>query len=198
MKEGNETVHTLDEFTITDALPAAMSDSRTDRVQTVAASLVRHLNVIAREVQPTEEVSFACAERADLFKDQGDPMRVMFIAALWALVACSSTAAFAQGPTSETAGSGATAVGEASQPVASKKAERAANRLFAKKVHQALNKTKGLAGTDIAVFANSQTGEVILGGFIDSQDQEHIATEAASKVVGVKSVTIKMTLRPQL
>ena len=118
---------------------------------------------------------------------------------MWAIAALLSTAAFAQGTASSaTAGSGAAGPGEASQPTLSKKAERAANRQFAKKIHQALNKTKGLGGTDIAVFANSQTGDVILGGFVDNQAQEQIATEAAGKVTGVKSVTNKMTLRPQL
>ena len=50
----------------------------------------------------------------------------------------------------------------------------------------------------VRVLANAQTGEVVLSGFIDSQDQEHIATEAASKVPGVKSVSSKIVQRPQL
>jgi hyperosmotically inducible protein len=119
--------------------------------------------------------------------------------ALWVLAGWLSTGALAQEPASNAAAqNGATAASQALQPGASKKAERAANRLFARKVHAALNKTKGLEGADIAVFANSQTGEVILGGFIDSQDQEGIALEAARKVTGVKSVTSKIVLRPQL
>ncbi|WP_233889902.1 BON domain-containing protein [Paraburkholderia flagellata] len=126
-------------------------------------------------------------------------MRTTHRVAVWAIAALLSTAAVAQGTASSAAaGSGAAGPGEASQPTLSKKAERAANRQFAKKIHQALNKTKGLGGTDIAVFANSQTGDVILGGFVDNQAQEQIATEAAGKVTGVKSVTNKMTLRPQL
>jgi hyperosmotically inducible periplasmic protein len=126
-------------------------------------------------------------------------MRSTYKAALWAFAGLLSTVAVAQEPASGTAAqSGATVASEASQPVASKKAERTANRLFARKVHQALNKTKGLGGADIAVFANARTGEVILGGFIDTQDQEHLATEAASKVPGVKSVTSKIVMRPQL
>ncbi|WP_246217384.1 BON domain-containing protein [Paraburkholderia panacisoli] len=120
-------------------------------------------------------------------------------AALWAIAGCLSTVVLAQGPTSGPAAqSGATTTGQASQPGGSKKTDRAANRAFAKKVHQALNKTKGLAGTDIAVFANAQTGEVILSGFIDTPDQEQIATDAASKVQGVTSVSSKIVQRPQL
>jgi osmotically-inducible protein OsmY len=118
---------------------------------------------------------------------------------LWAIAGCLSTAVLAQGPTSApVAQSGATVTSQASQPGGSKKADRAANRLFAKKVHQVLNRTKGLAGTDIAVFANAQTGEVILSGFIDTANQEHIATDAASKVQGVTSVSSKIVLRPAL
>jgi osmotically-inducible protein OsmY len=126
-------------------------------------------------------------------------MRTTGKAAMWALAVWLSTAALAQEPASSTAAqTGAAVASEASQPGLSKKAERAANRALAKKVHQALYKTKGLGGTDIAVFANARTGEVILGGFIDDQDQEHIATEVASKVPGVKSVSSKIALRPPL
>lgn len=127
------------------------------------------------------------------------PMKTTYRAALWVLAGWLSTAALAQEPTSSpTAPNGATVASEASQPGASKKAVRAANRAFAKKVHQALIKTKGLAGTDIAVFANARTGDVVLSGFIDRQEQEHIATEAASKVQGVTSVASKISLRPPL
>jgi len=126
-------------------------------------------------------------------------MRTTYKAALWALAGWLSTVALAQEPASKaTAQNGATVAGEASQQGVSKKAERTANRLFAGKVHEALNKTKGLVGADIAVFANSRTGEVIVAGFIDSQDQEHIAMEAVGKVPGVKSVASKIVLRPQL
>lgn len=126
-------------------------------------------------------------------------MKTTYKAALWAIAACLSTVVLAQGPTSGPAAqSGATVTGQASEPGGSRKADRAANRSFAKKVHQVLNRTKGLAGTDIAVFANAQTGEVILSGFIDTPDQEHIATDAASKVEGVTSVSSKIMQRPQL
>jgi osmotically-inducible protein OsmY len=39
---------------------------------------------------------------------------------------------------------------------------------------------------------------VILSGFIDTPDQEQIATDAASKVQGVTSVSSKIVQRPQL
>ncbi|MFK4443859.1 hyperosmotically inducible protein [Caballeronia udeis] len=124
-------------------------------------------------------------------------MKMTYKTTLLALAAWLSTGALAQEPASGASTSAAVA-SEASQSGISMKAERAANRLFARNVHRALNKVKDLEGADIAVFANSRTGEVILGGFIDSQDQEHIATEAAGKVAGVKSVTSKIVLRPQL
>ncbi|MFD1560266.1 BON domain-containing protein [Paraburkholderia silviterrae] len=126
-------------------------------------------------------------------------MKATYKAVFWVLAGCMSAVALAQGPASEAgAPDGSATSPVASAPGASKKSERTANRLFARKIHQALNKTKGLAGVDIAVFANAQTGEVVLGGFIDTQDQEHIATDAASKVPGVKSVASKIVLRPQL
>jgi hyperosmotically inducible periplasmic protein len=119
--------------------------------------------------------------------------------ALWMLAGWLSTVALAQEPASSAGTQNSAAVNsEASQSGVSKKAERSANRLFARNVHSALNRTKGLEGADIAVFANSRTGEVILGGFIASQEQEHIATEAAGKLPGVKSVTSKIVLRPEL
>ncbi|WP_167760278.1 BON domain-containing protein [Paraburkholderia pallida] len=124
-------------------------------------------------------------------------MKATYKAVFWVLAGCLSAVALAQEPEAS-ATNGVAASQAASAPGASKKAERTANRMFARKIHQALNKTKGLAAADIAVFANAQTGEVILGGFIDTQDQEHIATDAASKVPGVKSVTSKIVLRPQL
>jgi hyperosmotically inducible periplasmic protein len=126
-------------------------------------------------------------------------MRTTYKTVLWAFAGWLSTVALAQEPASNaSAQNGATVASEASQPGVSNKAARAANRLFARRVHQALNKTKELEGADIAVFANARTGAVILGGFIDNQDQEHIATEAAGKVPGVKSVTSKIVLRPPL
>jgi len=124
-------------------------------------------------------------------------MKMTYKTTLLVLAAWLSTGALAQEPASGATTSEGVA-SEASQSGSSITAERAANRLFAKHVHLALNKVKDLEGADIAVFANSRTGEVILGGFIDSEDQERIATEAAGKVPGVKSVTSKIVLRPQL
>jgi hyperosmotically inducible protein len=126
-------------------------------------------------------------------------MKTTYKATLLVVAGWLSTATLAQEPASNlSAQNNPTVASEASQSGASKKAVRAANRLFARSGHLALNKTKGLEGADIAVFADSRTGEVMLGGFIDTQEQEHIATEAAGKVSGVKSVTSKIVLRPQL
>ena len=126
-------------------------------------------------------------------------MKTIYKATLLVVAGWLSTAALAQDPASSVAAqNGLTVASDVSPSGASKKAARAANRLFARNVHIALNKTKGLEGADIAVFADSRTGEVILGGFIDTQEQEHLATDAAGKVSGVKSVTSKIVLRPQL
>jgi osmotically-inducible protein OsmY len=38
---------------------------------------------------------------------------------------------------------------------------------------------------------------VTLAGFIETEDQDRIAQDAASKVQGVKSVTSKLTLQEQ-
>ena len=78
-----------------------------------------------------------------------------------------------------------------------KKAEHAANRNFARRVRQTLNKTKGLEDSDIVVFAMAKTGQVTLAGFIQTEDQDQIATAAAGKVQGVTSVTSKLTLQEE-
>jgi hyperosmotically inducible periplasmic protein len=106
-----------------------------------------------------------------------------------AATALLSTTAYAQ-----TAASG-TDAGTAAAAPTSKKAVRAANRAFSKRVEQALYKTKGLRTADIVVFGKAATGEVTLAGFIESEDQDHIAQDAASKVHGVTSVTSKLTMQ---
>lgn len=126
-------------------------------------------------------------------------MKTIYKATLLVVAGWLSTAVRAQEPVSSAAAqNGPTVASDGSTSGASKKAVRAANRVFARNVHLALNKTKGLEGADIAVFADSRTGEVILGGFIDTQEQEHIATDAVGKVSGVTSVSSKIVLRPQL
>jgi hyperosmotically inducible periplasmic protein len=77
----------------------------------------------------------------------------------------------------------------------SKKAIRSQNKALARQVEHVLRRTKGLEDSDIVAFAMAQTGEVILAGVISDQSEESIATEAATKVPGVKSVTSKLTMR---
>ncbi|WP_144162102.1 BON domain-containing protein [Paraburkholderia sp. BCC1885] len=110
-----------------------------------------------------------------------------------AITALLSTAAYAQ-----TAASGAdTDAATTSQAPTSKKDARAANRALSKRVKQTLYKTKGLQTADIVVFGKAATGQVTLAGFIETEDQEKIATAAAAKVQGVTSVTSKLTLQEQ-
>ncbi|WP_321889438.1 BON domain-containing protein [Paraburkholderia bannensis] len=78
---------------------------------------------------------------------------------------------------------------------ASQKAGKAANRQFSKKVLQALNREKGLTGSDISVFGNAATGEVTLAGFIRERHQDDLAKMVAEKVPGVTSVTSKLVMR---
>ncbi|MGF6724540.1 hyperosmotically inducible protein [Paraburkholderia sp. GAS41] len=115
--------------------------------------------------------------------------RVVCIAA----TALLSTVAYAQTPA---ATSDADAAAPAQAPM-TKKAVRQANHAFAKRVQQVLYKTKGLQTADIVVFAKAATGQVTLAGFIETEDQDRIAQDAASKVQGVKSVTSKLTLQEQ-
>jgi hyperosmotically inducible periplasmic protein len=77
----------------------------------------------------------------------------------------------------------------------SKKAIRSQNKALARQVEHVLRRTKGLEDSDIVAFAMAQTGEVILAGVITDQSEESIATEAAAKVPGVKSVTSKLIMR---
>ena len=107
-----------------------------------------------------------------------------------------STLAYAQTPaTNSTSQDSATNAVAPNQAYSTKKAERAANRAFAKRVEQTLYKTKGLEDSDIVVFANAKTGQVTLAGFVRSEDQDHIAQAAASKVQGVTSVQSMLTLQ---
>ena len=91
----------------------------------------------------------------------------------------------------------ATNAAAADQMPSTKKADHAANRNFARRVRQTLNKTKGLEDSDIVVFAMAKTGQVTLAGFIQTEDQDQIATAAAGKVQGVTSVTSKLTLQEE-
>jgi hyperosmotically inducible protein len=110
-----------------------------------------------------------------------------------AAAALLSTVAYAQTPASSP---DADAAAPAQAPL-TKKAVRQANRAFAKRVQQAIYKTKGLQDSDIVVFAKANTGQVTLAGFIETEDQDRLAQAAAAKVQGVTSVTSKLTLQEQ-
>jgi len=88
------------------------------------------------------------------------------------------------------------AVATAQVPL-TKKAARAANRDFAKRVQKIIYKTQGLNGSDIVVFATANTGQVTLSGSVLSEDQNHIATVAAGRVQGVTSVKSLLTLQEE-
>ncbi|MCC8401510.1 BON domain-containing protein [Paraburkholderia sp. MMS20-SJTN17] len=106
-----------------------------------------------------------------------------------ALAALLSSAALVQAATAAD-----TAAPTKEQLRAEMHADRAANHALAKKVREALLKSKELNDTDIAVFANSRSGKVTLAGTILDESQDQVAQDLASKVPGVQSVTSKLTL----
>ncbi|MGF7137458.1 hyperosmotically inducible protein [Paraburkholderia sp. EB58] len=109
-----------------------------------------------------------------------------------------SAVVYAQTPaTNSMSQNQATDAATTNQVPLTKKAERAANRAFAKRIQQTIYKTKGLDGADIVVFAKANTGRVTLAGSIQSEDQNRIATDVAAKVQGVTSVTSKLTLQEE-
>jgi hyperosmotically inducible periplasmic protein len=118
-------------------------------------------------------------------------MTLRYKALAGALAVLLSSAAFAQ---NASAPAGDNATPTKAQMRAEMRADRAANHALAKKVHEALYKVKDLNDTDIAVFANTRTGKVILAGTIIDESQDQIAQDAASKVPGVQSVSSKLTL----
>jgi hyperosmotically inducible periplasmic protein len=137
------------------------------------------------------QISFSLFIKGEIMK-----FNILFLSI--SVAALLSTTAFAQAPatdsTSQNSAANAVAPGH---NLSTKKAQRMANRAFAKRVTQALYKTKGLDDSDIVVFANAKTGQITLAGFVITEDQDHIATAAASKVQGVTSVTSKLTLQEE-
>ncbi|WP_321803771.1 BON domain-containing protein [Burkholderia sp. BCC1993] len=111
------------------------------------------------------------------------------------LTACLNLQAFAD-ERPDTTGADA-AVASTPPSGTSKKSVRAANRTFSRSVQKALSHTKGLEGKPITVFGNASTGRVTLAGQVESEDQDHLAVEAARKVRGVTSVNSRITLRPE-
>lgn len=78
---------------------------------------------------------------------------------------------------------------------AAKKAERAADRAFAKKVRQAIVRAPGVGHAQVTVFANAKTGDVTLAGQITDESQDRAAVDAARRVPGVTSVKSRLQLR---
>ncbi|VWC57229.1 MULTISPECIES: BON domain-containing protein [Burkholderia] len=76
-----------------------------------------------------------------------------------------------------------------------KKADRAADRAFAKKVRQAITKAPGIGGAQVTVFAKAKTGDVTLAGQITDPSQDQVAVEAARQVPGVTSVKSRLQVR---
>ncbi|MBK1823777.1 BON domain-containing protein [Burkholderia orbicola] len=83
----------------------------------------------------------------------------------------------------------------AASPRAAKKAERAADRAFAKKVRQAIARAPGVGNAQVTVFAKAKTGDVTLAGQIADESQDRAAVDAARQVPGVTSVKSKLQLR---
>ncbi|MGU7774567.1 BON domain-containing protein [Burkholderia sp. MR1-5-21] len=108
----------------------------------------------------------------------------------------SSLACYAQSGASDAAAPGMQAAPATStSPHTAKKAERAANRAFAKKVRLAIVKSPGVGNAQVTVFAKAKTGEVTLAGFMTEAGQGKAAEDAARQVAGVTSVTNKIQLR---
>ncbi|MBP0607612.1 BON domain-containing protein [Burkholderia cenocepacia] len=83
----------------------------------------------------------------------------------------------------------------AASPRAAKKAERATDRAFAKKVRQAIVRAPGVGNAQVTVFAKAKTGDVTLAGKIADESQDRAAVDAARQVPGVTSVKSKLQLR---
>ncbi|WP_035566061.1 BON domain-containing protein [Caballeronia sordidicola] len=69
---------------------------------------------------------------------------------------------------------------------------KAANRTLAKSVRRALGRVKGLDPTRVYVRANG--GEITLSGSVRNQMQIDLAESTAKSVVGVSSVSNKITI----
>ena len=83
----------------------------------------------------------------------------------------------------------------AASPRVAKKAERATDRAFAKKVRQAIVRAPGVGNAQVTVFAKAKTGDVTLAGQIADESQDRAAVDAARQVPGVTSVKSKLQLR---
>ncbi|SIT42834.1 Transport-associated [Paraburkholderia ribeironis] len=84
---------------------------------------------------------------------------------------------------------------DTASPAASTKAGKRANSQLGRKVRGALAKEQGLDVANIAVRAHG--GAVILTGTVPDEGQIEAAETAAKGVVGVKSVSNKLTVMQQ-
>lgn len=123
-------------------------------------------------------------------------MKHHFAIVVAGFVALSPMAGHAQTAAAAATVSAAPAVALANaSPRAAKKAERAADRAFAKKVRQAIGKAHGVGNAQVTVFAKAKTGDVTLAGSISDESQDRVAVDAARQVPGVTSVTSRLQLR---
>ncbi|OED15172.1 BON domain-containing protein [Burkholderia sp. A2] len=120
-------------------------------------------------------------------------MKSRFAIVVAGFVALAPLAGHAQSAAS--AASAEQAPSAAASPRAAKKAERAADRAFAKKVRQAVVRAPGVGNAQITVFAKAKTGDVTLAGQIADASQDRAAVDAARQVSGVTSVKSKLQLR---
>jgi osmotically-inducible protein OsmY len=122
-----------------------------------------------------------------------NPMKSRFAIVVAGFVALPPLAAHAQSaPSAAPAEQAAPAT---ASPRAAKKAERAADRAFAKKVRQAIVRAPGVGNAQVTVFAKAKTGDVTLAGQIADESQDRAAVDAARQVPGVTSVKSKLQLR---
>jgi hyperosmotically inducible periplasmic protein len=110
------------------------------------------------------------------------------------LLSCAALAQTPAAPDSDSATAAASQPPTKAQIRAQMRADKPANKAFARKVQKAIYATKDLGDTDITVFAVARTGQVILAGMIMDESQDQIAQDAASKVPGVQSVVSKLTV----
>jgi hyperosmotically inducible protein len=109
------------------------------------------------------------------------------------IVLLMSMGAYAQGTSTEASGS----MGMSAKHKLHWLHKSPADKQLAKSVHQALNHTKGLMDSEIAVFADAESGKVTLSGDVASADQDKLAQDAAQKVAGVKEVVSKLTIHEE-
>ncbi|WP_175718458.1 BON domain-containing protein [Burkholderia anthina] len=121
-------------------------------------------------------------------------MKHRFVIVVAACVALLPIAGHAQS-TPAVASTAPAAMASGASPRAAKKAERTADRAFAKRVRQAIVKAPGIGNAQVTVFAKAKTGDVTLAGLITDESQDRVAIDAARQVAGVTSVKSRLQLR---